>query len=209
MITFTYSDGYLTTITNNGVKQTLTYSGEIISEIESSDKYLTTVSSDKDSDIIVSVRSTVNKVPDGLNLKYNDALSKWRITIGNTTEIKDIDGNSEFYKLSNISENVRYVASYFCQANGVVTYAEKYVFRLLPNLSLTVQFADRADLFKKPFSSFIFNVTDLTESYRIDYNEKNQPQKEICKNIKTADNSYLASTNTFTRNEETGLVTKE
>ncbi len=209
VITFTYSDGYLTTITNNGVKQTLTYSGEIISEIESSDKYLTTVSSDKDSDIIVSVRSTVNKVPDGLNLKYNDALSKWRITIGNTTEIKDIDGNSEFYKLSNISENVRYVASYFCQANGVVTYAEKYVFRLLPNLSLTVQFADRADLFKKPFSSFIFNVTDLTESYRIDYNEKNQPQKEICKNIKTADNCYLESTNTFTRNEETGLVTKE
>ncbi len=188
LIEFTYEDGRLTMINNNGVKQTLEYSGEIIAGIESSDNYLSTVKSDGNADIIISTRSNIDKIPDGRESSFISAISKWQIFIGPMTEIRDIDGNSELY---DIDSKVKFVKRYYCLTNSLVSYAEQYKIDDTSVPKITVYTADRKDLFKKTFRAFRFIISETTEYTETSYTEQNYPAVEIHKNYRTADGTYL------------------
>ena len=196
-VEFVYADGFVKTIKySDGRALTLEYDGDILTAIKSSEGFSNTVKV-SGGKLEISVRSTLDGVPDGEMAEGQLPVSFWEIdTSANKVTVRDNERNEEQYS----TDGVKYVSEYIAVQNGFVTSAEKYEYT--PRESKTVTKAKRSSLYKD-LSEFVFADGEINKTV---LNKFSQPISETTRNMPVSDGVYADVTKTYSYNAERRLT---
>ena len=194
-VTFTYEGNKLKTITPSaGTTYTLSYTGEEMSCITTSDGYCAEYTKSENTST-VAIKSMYTSIP-GNQSARPETMSSWTISYSdNKCTITDYNGDKEYYEISSDKEQVNYAK----EVNGVVVSAKREYYE--PYVERKVEQADRSCLYKEPYETFDFVSGETTVT---ELNESNQPQNETMtgRKIAVTDNGFntLSTTTTYEYN---------
>ncbi len=200
-VNYTYEEGNLKTITYpSGESLVLSYLNGNIYQIESSDGYLVEISY-RGADVKITLKSTLNKIPDG-ETDYNlPIIKEWQIISSDGVTCITYDSrDKEYYKIHSDG----YVSGYYTEQGDVVVSAEEYDY--IPHLRKITNYAKRSALFTEPFSEFIFEGGEKEEVF---LDERNRVTREERTNIPVTDNKTATSWTEYFYDERGRLMEKD